>query len=153
MTKRCDVLQWLEAQAQECATFVGFVAPRVEARSSREDFVVPDEGLIVIRDLGLTSEIGEIGLGAGNTIKDLTLRVAIEIYAPIQDSVAAEEGRDSLADRLGEVIECDPSLGGLVDDSSIDEANEEDFDELGLEDIAGLMLLFQATWSAGRTLG
>jgi hypothetical protein len=127
--------------------------PKVEVKPARAPIEIPSEGLIVLRDLGLKTVDAEFGRGADKIVKDIEQTIAIEAYIADQAGITAADALAGLMATIGEAIESDPTLSGLVDESDISESDDESFGDLGSDTIAGQQVMLAARWSSERSLG
>lgn len=158
MSRQADVLAGLkervEQAVQQLAEQAGWSeAPDVVERPANEPLNIPKQSLIVIRDLGTSTAIAEFGRGPNRAVRECSLRIQIEIYTRDQGEMDRDEANDELKAYIGETLEADPSLDGLIDDCTVDEADSDSFGEEGHDMIAASAITATLVWYSERALG
>lgn len=156
MSKRADVIEALKDRCEtaiaESALGQWSLVPKVEVKPAAAAIEIPREGLIVLRIVGFNVEVQEFGLGAARINKLCTLTLGVEAYLTDQAEALKDEALDALTVELGALIEDDPTLEGLVDETLINEGDDEAFGELGADEIGGMLLIIQSSWNSERSL-
>lgn len=158
MSREADAFEALKARVEQTVQqFVAMAAwdemPGVVERPANEPRAIPEQSLVIIRNLGLSTPVAEFGRGANRAIKECTVRAQIEIYTRDQNEMDRDEALDGLKTYIGEALEIDPSLGGVIEDSNIEEADLDSFGEEGHDTIAGAAISATLIWYSERALG
>lgn len=158
MSRRLDAMAVLKAvlerAVQQHATLMAWdETPSVEVKPANEPLKIPEQSLVIIRDMGLQTPVSEIGRGPSKAIRECTQRAQIEIYMLDQPAMGREEAVSGLANHIGETLEIDPTLGDEIDDSDIQEAAADSFGDEGQDTVAGAAISITMTWYSERALG
>lgn len=126
--------------------------PKIEKQPANEQLEIPEQSLVVVRDLGMSTPIEEFGRGPGKAVKGCSVKIQIEAYMLDQPGVPKEDALDGLMTYIGEVIETDPTLGGAVENSDIEEADVDSFGDEGQDTVAGTAITVNMVWYSERAL-
>lgn len=158
MSRSSDAAEALKARVETAVQQFAALAnwnetPDVVEKPANEPLDIPEQSLVIIRNLGTSTPVAEFGRGPNLSIKECTVRTQIEIYTRDQNGMDREEALDGLMTYIGEALEIDPTLGGAIDNCDIDEADLDSFGEEGHDTIAGAAISATLVWYSERALG
>jgi hypothetical protein len=156
VTRKTDAIEglrrWLEQACNHFAATMGWPeTPQIDVKPGDEEREVPEQSAVIIRERSYLPEAEEFG--AGKPVYLCPLRCSVEIYVRDQDGLTKDDALEQLTGYLGDLLVNDETLGGLVEDSEIEESAEDEFGGIGTDTIAGAEFIITLSWYSNNPLG